>query len=248
LLTKKERERLLLEEFRSLCSRFPLGDIRDFESPDFLVGAKDKEIIGIELVDYVRGQNEKGSPYRQDEQLHQQIVAQAKIQVEKEITTSLEMHFCWYPHKNLKKDLVAPLTSQISEVVRQNIPLNACTVVSVHADQFTGVLRHYLCSLHLVRLNDTSESLWTSTMAGWPEVSLAEIQHLVDSKNKKVKDYRKNCNGVWLIIVADVEYMSSHVDLQPDVYTGLITTGFDEVIFWDRSQGNIVHLHLERSA
>jgi len=245
---KKKRERLLLEELRSVYSGFPAGRIEEFEGPDFLVYTEGGEIVGVELVDYVRGQSEKGSANRRDEQLRQRVVGEAKARLEEEILVALEVHFIWHPHRCLDRNSVTSLAVQVAEVVKRNIPLNVLGTATVHADQFAELSRKHLHSLHLVRLRDTSLTLWSSVEGGWTEVSTGEIQSLVASKNERVGSYRQNCNKIWLLIVADGRHISSCVDLHTDVYAYPFETGFDEVIFWDRLRRSSVALHIERSA
>ncbi|MFW6135400.1 MAG: hypothetical protein ACOC7N_01105 [Chloroflexota bacterium] len=53
---KKRRERRLLAAFGSVYSPFPSGRLGGFERPDFVLCTDAGTVIGIELVDYVRGQ------------------------------------------------------------------------------------------------------------------------------------------------------------------------------------------------
>ena len=47
---KKEKERLVIEQFRRVYSEFPKGKIVPSESPDFILRSSTKYSIGIELV------------------------------------------------------------------------------------------------------------------------------------------------------------------------------------------------------
>ena len=48
---------------------------------------------------------------------------------------------------------------------------------------------------------DEEAELWQSPRAAWETlVSVQEIQKVIDEKNKKLADYRKNCKGIWLAI------------------------------------------------
>lgn len=246
---KKSRERTLLKELRPKVPGFPQGEITDSEGPDFLVRGEDGETVGIELVDYVRGQSENGSPLRQDESLRARILTEAKSRFESEDEAlSLEVHFSWFPRVHLKKDFITSLASQITTLVRTNIPPNVHDMVCIDAREFPKPLNRYLRRIILVRLHETTSSHWSSVGAGWIAVSLEEIQSLINAKGQKLADYRKNCDKVWLVIVADGKSISSQVDLPADIHKFPIETDFDEIIFWDRCEAKVVPLNLQRRA
>jgi hypothetical protein len=65
---KKALEPLFLEEVTAIYLDFPSGTITDSERPDSLVSSG-SQVTGIDVVDYVRGQDSGGSDYRRNELL-----------------------------------------------------------------------------------------------------------------------------------------------------------------------------------
>lgn len=48
---------------------------------------------------------------------------------------------------------------------------------------------------------DVEDEPWKSPRVGWvASVSAEEVQKVIDEKNEKLSDYRKNCKSVWLAI------------------------------------------------
>src|ERR1700720_1027033 len=96
---KKDREEYFLNKVRSVYPDFPGGEIRvligDDERPGFLV-INDERIIGLEVVDYIRGQGGAGSPLRHEEMLRARIVSKAREQFEMTHQIPLQIHFHWY--------------------------------------------------------------------------------------------------------------------------------------------------------
>jgi hypothetical protein len=222
--------------------------VEDFEGPDFLVHAEHDKTVGIEIVDYVRGQGVQGSVHRRDEELHQQVADEAKSRFEEEASVTLEAHFIWHPGRHLKKSLVTPLACQAVEVVKDHMPIDLLQTVIIHSDQFSKPLRRYLHSLFLVRLSGAKPTIWSSGEGDFIGVSAEEVQSVVDLKNEKAEDYRQHCDRIWLLIVADGSYVSSMVELLPEVRAHSFEADFDKVIFWDRLQRRSVGLCIEAGA
>ena len=71
---KKHRELSFLNEFRTLIPDFPRGQVRPADPPDFLIVDAGR-VVGIELVDYVRGDASGGSLVRKAER-DREVVAE----------------------------------------------------------------------------------------------------------------------------------------------------------------------------
>ena len=229
---KKERERALLNEFTSTYFDFPDGKIEEFEEPDFLVSTSAR-VVGIELVDYVREQGKDGSVLRRDEELHQRIADEARAKFEARNPIPLMVHFIWYGHRHLSKADVKPLTDSIVKVVEQNVPQGLFHSVRIGKDRLSTSLHRLVSSVHVTRVRNKTQTLWSYVGSGWTEVTTGEVQSLIDLKNDKVEAYRQNCDYIWLLIVADGRYISSSVELQSDVKDHPFHSEFDCLIFWD---------------
>ena len=89
---KKARERLFLNEVVTLYPDFPFGSIINTERPDFLI-MNNSQVIGIEVVDYIRGQNSGESVYRRNEILWQKVADTARAEFEAIHSDPSNSHF-----------------------------------------------------------------------------------------------------------------------------------------------------------
>ena len=78
--SKKARERQLFDEVAQMYPEFPEGEIIEGESPDFQIH-QDTRVIGVEIVDYVRGQNKGESVEWRNEVLWQKVANVAQVRV-----------------------------------------------------------------------------------------------------------------------------------------------------------------------
>ena len=113
---KKEWERRYLERVKSVYGGFPTGIVIADEEPDFLVW-NGKKNWGIEIVQYVRGQGKRGSPLRWREELHDQIVARAKLKHEARSTIAFSVHLHWFHQIELRGSDVEWVSDEICKLV-----------------------------------------------------------------------------------------------------------------------------------
>ena len=88
---KKKRERRFLDEFIQLYPAFPIGKVKCHESPDFLIELE-TQMLGIEIIDFVRGQNEGVSKDRRNEFLRDNIADLVKQKITKKIFNFTNNH------------------------------------------------------------------------------------------------------------------------------------------------------------
>lgn len=231
---KKDRERNQLKALKSIYPGFPCGTIVDHEAPDFLIRT-DSETVGIELVDYVRGQGDPGgSVARRDEVVRLRIAEMAKAEFEATHGVTLEVHFFWYPHRHPSKSIAKLLASEIAGLVSRFIPQETHVRATVKRDQLGGTpLEEYLHSVFIVRLKNSGSGVWSEVASAWVEVAIDELQQLIGSKDIKIDQYSKVCDSVWLVIVTDELHLSSFAELVAHVKRHRFQTDFGRVIWFD---------------
>ncbi len=246
--TKKDRERDQLNDLRSIYPALPSGEMIDHEAPDFLIPT-DSGTIGIELVDYVRGQGDNaGSAERRHEEICERIIRMAKTEFEAKHHLPLQVHFFWYPNRHPSRALVHTLARSAAVLVARCIPEAMNALVTAGADELTGTpLARFLHRLYVVRLKAGEGSLWTRTGCCWPEVAVEELQELISYKDVRVAQYRKQCDSVWLVIVADPMAadgfrLSSLATLLASIRQHRFQSCFDRVVFFNREAGFAVSL------
>lgn len=241
-MSDKEREKAILNEFKTIYSDFPLGRIKEFEEPDFLIISR-SETVGIELVDYVRGQSNSGSVFRRDEKLHEIIANKAQSEYEAKNRTPLTVLLYWYGHRHLRKARVRELAESVAEVVAEWVPEGVFEMVRVGQEQLAAIpLSKFVHSISVIRVRNSAQILWSSSESGWPGVGINELQEIISSKETKIEAYLQNCDSVWLVIVADGRHISSVADLEGTIEHHPFRSRFYKVLFFNNLTQNVIAL------
>lgn len=244
---KKARERKLLDEVRQIYPAFPVGEIADNESPDFLI-RKNTKIIGVELVDYIRGENKGESIERRNEVLWQKIANVAKKSFESKHNIPLMIHFHWNQRHFLRKSEISHLSKDVVLLVENHIPAQLFEKIRIGADEIKGtLLENVIPFITITRVRNEKQSLWGFISSGGIEVQTIEIQHLIDKKSDKAQEYLRQCDEIWLIIVADGQYISSNIDLPEATTSNVYISLFEQVLIYDRIYKSIFQLKLQRA-
>lgn len=245
-LEKKKRERYYLHQVKHAYAEFPSGTLLDSEEPDFLIPL-DSGILGIELVDYVRGQGNSGSEIRQLEKKHNQIVALAQKEFEATHSAPLQVHFFWGLHKWISITDTKLMVDQAVKLVEQKIPSEVYESISLQYNELEGTgLEEFISYLSIVRLKPGAASLWSNTDAGFIDLAPDELQTLISSKETKMGSYLKKCTRVWLIIVADSEHISSSVSIKDDTSSHSYLSQFEKVLFYNLVNQQVIPLSISR--
>ena len=241
-MNQKERERLFLTEIKELRPDLISGDFTDSESPDFIL-LQDVRKLGIEIVEYVRGQNTGESALRRAEVIRQHIIEGANVEFHKTRDEPLWVLFSWYPRKCPRKTDVAKLASAAVSAITNHIPHELFESVEVENKEFSKTpLKEFVRKIRVTKVRNEKQVLWSSIASGWISVEFDEIQGIISSKNLKVKHYKEKCQNVWLVIVADGRHVSSNVGLENITSRNQYSSEFDKVIFYDRFTQNIIEL------
>jgi hypothetical protein len=241
-MDKKARERLLITEVSTLYYGFPKGTIIDHESPDFLV-RQDNHIYGMEIGDYVRGQTAGGSINRRKESVWQEIANQAQVEFELKSNIKIWTSFSWYPHRLPRQKDVAVLAERVATLLASHVLPAPSTWIRIGEEEFENTpLEEFLHAMYVSRVKERSS--WSFGEGGFTEVQVAEIEWLISSKDRKVDQYLRDCDSVWLIIVADGLRISSFSDLTQRVIEQTYGARFERVLFYDRLRKKVLSLSI----
>ena len=130
IANKKNRERHFLDEFASIYPAFPTGIIIESESPDFLI-EQDTKVIGIEIVDYVRGQNKKKSTKRSNEVLQSKIAIEAKEKFELKYNIPLRVNFFQNEEFDFCQSDVSTLADCVVSTIEKRIPKSLDEIIEI---------------------------------------------------------------------------------------------------------------------
>lgn len=245
--SKKARERQFLEEVAELYPDFPQGEIIEGESPDFLI-RQDTYGTGVEIVDYVRGQNKGVSAERRNEVLWQKIADVARHEFESKHSDPLLIHFMWNHHYLLRQTEILQLAQESTKLIETHIPVGLFETMQIDSDEMEGSILEGVChSISVTRVRNSKQTLWSFVNAGFIEVKANELQYLIDSKNDKIQEYLGLCETVWLVIVADGRFISSNIDLTSLTAHNVYSSMFEQVLVYDRVNKRVHQLQHRRA-
>jgi len=214
-----------------------------FESPDFII-KNANEILGVEIIDYVRKQSETGSPKRHEEIVQNQLCSKAKEKFESRHGEKLLVSCQPSVHKSLS-DLNHTQREKIIDLllekIKESIPISFFTVDKVDIKWNTDkVLNQFISSISMMKVRE--KGCWSFVKADYITASKEGIQSIIDRKNKKINEYKKSCEKNWLIVVARDFPMSSFVDI-----TGILDvpffSEFEKVLFLYQDEKRIFELN-----
>jgi len=243
LSEKKIKEKIYLEEIKRHFSDFPEGEVIAQESPDFVI-LSDSGKIGIELVEFIRGQNQGGQNLRKIEQDREKILKIAQSKFESRNQVPLYVNTFWTFRKPLNRKEIDLLANSLVEIIEEQMPKEIHGHVMIGYEYLMNTnLYGYCHSIWCYR--QTEKSRWVFPEAGFVGLSTEEIDNLIERKTKKLPGYSKNCDKVWLIIVCEGNHISSIVD--PDyVITQKFETKFDKLLLYVRDDNVVYDLQLVR--
>lgn len=243
---QKERENLLLHEVAEIYDDFPSDKIIASESPDFLISGE-SDTVGIELTDYIRGQGEQGSFKRRNEILWQQVANHARTIYEMHNSAPLLVHFFWHDLKHLKEEDLDELAQTAARLVKANIPDKRFerSMLEYH-DLHESPLEGFLHALHITRVRNVKQSLWSFAAADFIDLQAEELQWLISQKNSKVPEYLTSCATVWLLIVADGAYLSSNISISEEITEHKYVSRFERILLYNRFDRKVLTLPVIR--
>ena len=239
-MDKKTLEHLFIDEISTLYKDFPVGTIICHEGPDFLIN-QNAFILGIEVENYIRGQSSEGSKKRQREMILKNLIDNAKSVFESSCSIPLFASFVWFPDRQPQQTMMKSFAESIAIIIADHIPSEVSALETVEYEELENLpIGDYL---HSIRINRTNKhSSWVSDGGDFTEMRIGEIEWLISSKNSKIDQYLLTCDKVWLIIVADGEYISSYVDLTPDIINHPYQSKFERILFYDRVRRMVFQL------
>jgi hypothetical protein len=242
---KKPKEEGLINRVKSLYSGFPEGELMSGEEPDFLV-AHDNVIVGIELTEYIRGQRGGGgSLLRAQEETRQKIMAEAARLFSEKSGAVLNVYAHWNPNLEnaLKKTDITRVAEEIAKLVLERLPSDPSErgTIDPWAEPDDLVIDPYIT---LLSFQHSPVARWSSGNAGFMGTNTSDIQWIISGKDKKIYTYRKKCQEVWLVIVADGSYLSSIPVLDGVIAAHQYQSTFDRVLFCDLPHDHILNLNI----
>jgi hypothetical protein len=236
---KKNWETRYLEKVKSMYPDFPKGTVIPHEEPDFLISdAEDR--VGVEMVQYVRGQGKQGSRSRWHEELHDEIVNLAKAKFVAHSAIPLSVHLHWFHHRDLRRRDAQWISDDLNRLVSTQASLRINETISFEPD-YREKVSDFITRVS-VRRKASGKSVWSNVEVGPAEVSWPELQGLISAKNIKVGSYLRNCGRVWLVIVADGQRISTSGELSDRHRPLSLESSFEKILYYDADSQRVIEL------
>ncbi len=229
---KKARERAHLQRFRETFQGFPKGEVILSEHPDFLVKTR-QERIGIEHTEFVRDPGVKGgSLLRAREHTEDKVLWLASREYDSRGLPPVVVTVHWNYYSGPALTRMRELASYLANFVASHLPEQGGRTTAGYPHPGWESLPHEVDSLSIYRSEIISRNSWRPARADYvPTLSCTELQRIMSGKEAKVPSYRRECQEVWLLLVAHGFQPSTHCELGPEVEDHAFETSFDRVFF-----------------
>jgi len=202
--------------------------------------------LGIEITEYSLGQGKDGSRPRQYETVHQRIAKIAQTEYEASLKRHLQVSILWTiftacPTVREEKSIALAIAQMVA--TKTSTHLEMCHVEWKEFN--TPLLQKYGVELSIYPTVGQGPSCWSSmAVFNFPKEAM-RIQSALDEKESKVSEYRKTCQTVWLLIVADRNFFSSTFSFEPNLLQMTFQSSFDRVFLLDEPQNSIYEFKTE---
>lgn len=242
---KRNRELAHLLTFKRSIPDFPEGDLPLNEinpRPDFRV-ITPAGVVGIEHTALYHRSGARKLPLRAWETYVERIAVRARDVYESRGHPPVCVGFRVASHTHLNKEAVRTLARQLASVVEKNIPADSLPARVEQTWEPGSQLPRTFSSV-LVSRSTTSKSFWWPAMSGFqPEVPPEYVANRIADKNRKYRDYRANCDEVWLLVVVDGSRPSSFFEVSGSALTRAYESLFERTYLLDFQNERASRLH-----
>lgn len=202
---KKEKEWKIIKALKRIWDNFPNGSIEESEEPDFILKTSSCDTIGIELTEYFQKSGKKGSKLKQKEELINEIVEMAKKEFEEISNDKIMVSFNWSENLYVKGKEKQKIASNIAQLIHQHSKKLDGPIDIEYEDlpsQLQDIFSH---SIEIYKNSGLQENEWNFIDAGIIGTTFDEINKIISEKQKKIGDYLKKCDEIWLLIYTSIE-------------------------------------------
>ncbi|MDO9436017.1 hypothetical protein [Hydrogenophaga sp.] len=243
---KKDLERRYLDQVRDLLADFPQGALDEREQPDFLVKTRDR-VIGIEITELHRAQDNQPVPMQGREAVRDQIVQRAKALYEGKGVPLID---CCVHLKDLsyRRTDIEPLAAKIAALAKRNVPPEDALA---KREQYDWVNREYFPEevdyIRVARFDGLTECFFGTAGSTWAEpLTQDTVRAVIDTKDGNIDEYLRHCAEAWLVIVNDSRNMSTWFNSADQVKAEVFRTRFSRVIILRNFGSELIELTTAR--
>lgn len=242
-------ERSHLHRFLQNLPDAPEGQREYGDKPDLLIRAQ-SGIIGIEHTRLYHPTSEGEMPLQALEALQQRAVELAWEAFRERGGPPLVVHVD-FNNRLIRKSEVRDIATRICEVVaRIDVQRGESRTIEAWRLKRTepGALPPHVDEIWILNPDfPEPESLWGVPRGGViPVLTKERLQEEITQKEAKLPEYRKICDSLWLLLVADGFTLATHFKLPDDIGEMEFVSDFDRVFFFHNFECNAVELRVTR--
>lgn len=236
---KKKEEKYFLELFRKHYQKFPEGEIKDDESPDFLIIDNDK-IIGIELTKIFQKNHSERMTFQASDSIIRDILLRIRKQFESKKLLGYEIHLDFHIDHNSIKEKREEIANKLFNVIIENLPKqNGWVEIQndfENLEKFPEIVSrisvYYSTELEILNITDSK--------GGWIQHNMIEdLQEVISRKNSKVQNYLRKCHEIWLL-VHTISFSSGLFYIPgEETLNHIYHSNFDDIFFLNSSDREV---------
>ncbi len=218
-----------------------LEHIQKSERPDFLINIKG-ETIGVDATDF----STHGDWFKSNGDVDTALERGRQI-FRDNGGPALDVRVCFSREPETRKQAIK-IGKRLAHVVKIMLGHNIMDSRDYNEDLFFALFSEegfldYVSNIHFDPSMDGEKELWCrSSSAGWvASVSVEEVRHVIDKKNKKLADYRENCKSVWLAIHNSME--AGFYAISDEAMQFSYRHDFDRIFWIEMRGGNPISLN-----
>ncbi len=231
---KKDIEESQLHRFREAIPDFPPGKIEEGEEPDFVIQTPTRR-IGIELMRLYHEPPPEGQPRQQVESLRRQVCEKAQQLYEQSCGKA--------PHVFVRFSNSTPVTDrrvlELARIIESTVRSFALRPGQDRELEFDGTNRDLLpneiIKIRASRPMHEFKCIWQpSDAASIPKCSRTLLENAISKKERRLPDYRKRADEIWLLLVVGSSISSSFQTPDPNEI-GPFRTGFKRIYYFQET-------------
>jgi hypothetical protein len=233
-MQKKLTERWQLERFIESYAKLPGAEIRDSESPDFVI-VTNAGRIGIEVTQLYRSPDAGRFPLKKVETFRESIVHRARDIYTQRGAPTVDVGVLFSDNFQGRQDREA-IAEKLATFVQQVYPVEEPWVI-VWNDDVGISMPEELERVRIITERKAATGSWLMTQSGWlPKLDRSLLQKAFDAKNPRVSAYREKAKQVWLLLMLDAFYFSSSFSVPEEVVTQPYRSGFDQAFLFSAGE------------
>jgi hypothetical protein len=224
--SKKARERRFLDDWREVEASFPSGEVRDHESPDFIVVAPDHQ-VGIEVTELLVPS--EGEPSQIARENFQEQVVNLGARMHADLGGPvLDVAVYFGLGTPVTKQTYRDVAQALVDVVRNNTPMTG-------RSEWENEMLVYpqLAHVRIVRSVALSTPSWHVWHNGWvPDAEPNWLQSAIDKK-ASLRSNELSLDRIWLLIVSEGFRVSSVALFGSSVIECMYNSPFGRTFLFD---------------